>query len=75
MEKDIVDGSIGQVGHYDVEFKDNKLTGMVDFASNGVSGKLAISIDAIVIADALKKKISGTVDDVIIDIIMKALSA
>lgn len=64
MEVDILDGKIGNVGEYDLEFKDKKLVFKV-----GVKGGMVentTSVDAKLVLAALKKAIPGTVDDALI---------
>lgn len=75
MEKDIVEGPIGTVGKYDVEFKGGKLVAKIDAKpSEGVQAGIFVEVEASVVLDALKKAIPGTVDDVVFDLIKAALS-
>lgn len=75
MEADILDGKIGAVGGYDLEFKEGKLTFVVDVAAPGglVSGKLGLGLDAGAVLDAIAKAIPGTIDDAIISVAKAAL--
>jgi len=78
MEKDIVDGKIGEVGAYDVEFKGGKLVAKADAAAvpgGLVSVKAAVSveIDAKAVFAAIKAKIPGNVDDAILGVVEAAL--
>lgn len=75
MEADILDGKIGAVGGYDLEFKAGKLSFVVDVAAPGglVAGKLGIAMDAGAVLDALAKAIPGTIDDAIISVAKAAL--
>jgi hypothetical protein len=70
MEKDIVDGPIGKIGAYDLEFKGGalclKLTSEV-----GVS--IEVSVGADMVLDAIAKAIPGQVDDAVIQLIKGAL--
>ncbi len=75
MEKDIVDGKIGELGSYDVEFKGGKLLAKAGIAKAGVSGSVEIAIDSDVILDALKAAVPGQIDDVLIDLVKAALKA
>jgi hypothetical protein len=74
MEKDIVDGKIGNVGSYDVEFKDGKLKAQVAASpAEGVSAGAFIEIDAAMVLDALAKAIPGTIDDALLGVAKAAL--
>ena len=80
MEKEIAEGNIGSVGHYDLEFKGGALSGMADlnheFAPGiTISGAIKLSVSADTVKEAIKKKIPGVVDDAILDIIFAALKA
>lgn len=77
MEADILDGKIGAVGGYDLEFKGGKLTFVVDVAAPGglVEGKLGVGVDAGAVLDAIAKAIPGTIDDAIIGVAKAALLA
>lgn len=76
MEIDIIDGQIGSVGSYDVEFKEGKLKGFIKVNSPvGINGSLGIEFEAAIIIEALKKAIPGQVDDAIFDVIKKALES
>jgi len=75
MEADILDGKIGAVGGYDLEFKGGKLAFVVDVAAPGglVSGKLGIAVDAEAVLDAISKAIPGTIDDALLSVVKAAL--
>ena len=74
MEKDIVDGNIGEVGSYDLEFKGGKLQFKVGVGKFGVSSEVVVAIDSKVLVELIKKKIPGQVDDVILDVILAGLN-
>lgn len=70
---DIVEGPIGTVGKYDVEFKEGALVVEIDAnVAIGTAG-LVVKIDAGKVMDAIKNAIPGKVDDAIIDVIKAAL--
>lgn len=73
MEKDIVDGNIGSVGKYDLEFKEGKLK--LEVVANVPVGEagLVIKVDAGAVIDAIAKAIPGTVDDAVLGLVKAAL--
>ena len=77
MEKDIVDGKLGTVGAYDLEFKDGELRLTIDVNAPlgiGTAGlKLGIKADAVL--DAIANAIPGQIDDAVINLIKSALKA
>jgi hypothetical protein len=74
MEADLVQGPIGSVGKYDVEFKDGKLIASIDASPTaGVSAGVKVEVDAAVVLDALAKAIPGTIDDALLGIVKAAL--
>jgi hypothetical protein len=78
VEADLVDGKIGDVGSYDVEFKGGKLVAKAGVAHDpaaGVSLKADVSIEigAAAVLDALAKAIPGTFDDALISLAKGAL--
>lgn len=79
MEKDIVDGKIGEFGAYDVEFKEGALKAKANISAMAgpveIDGQLTISLGAKALGDAIKKAIPGQVDDAIIDLMVGALLA
>lgn len=76
MEKDIVEGKIGEVGAYDLEFKGGKLVLKVNAAKAdvGVTAGLHIEVSANVVLDAIAAKIPGKIDDAFLNIIKTALA-
>lgn len=76
MEKDIVDGKIGDKGAYDVEFKGGKLVAKVEYeVVGGVKGSLLVELGAEAVFGALKKAIPGEIDDKILDGALALLKA
>ena len=75
MDKDILEGNIGNVGQYDVEFKGGKLVGKVMAERSGMSAAIELSVDSDVILDAIAKAIPGQIDDAVIGLIKAALKA
>lgn len=75
MEMDIVEGNIGEIGMYDVEFKGGKLVAMANGGDKEgmVVVKTAIELDAGKVMDAIAKAIPGTVDDAILAVMKSAL--
>ena len=78
MEKDIVEGKIGEVGAYDLEFKEGKLTGKANLShepTSGITVKAEVSIDigARPVLEALKKAAPGQIDDALFELLAKAL--
>lgn len=75
MEKDIVEGSIGQIGSYDVEFKGGKLIAVVmaEKAELGISAGVKVEIKAEAVIDALAAAIPGSIDDAIFGVLKAAL--
>lgn len=75
MEKDILDGSLGNKGAYDLEFKGGKLVAKLGYSPlGGVSGSVLVEVEASVVLDALAKAIPGTFDDAIIEGAKKLLA-
>lgn len=72
---DIVEGNIGEVGSYDVEFKNGKLSAQVKAGAHGVSGVAGIEIDANLVIDAIAKAIPGQVDDALLAVLKAGLGA
>ena len=75
MEKDIIEGNLGSVGKYDVEFKEGKLVAMMDAdAVDGmITAGLVLKLDAGKVMDALSKAIPGTFDDALLGVAKAAL--
>jgi hypothetical protein len=74
MEKDIVDGKIGEVGAYDLEFKQGQLKfTLIASHAVGIEGELAIKVSADAVIDAIAKAIPGQVDDAVLGLIKQAL--
>lgn len=73
MEKDIVEGNIGSVGQYDLEFKGGKLCLSVSAQAGPGEMGLSIKVDAAKVVDALAKAIPGQVDDAIFGVFKAAL--
>jgi hypothetical protein len=75
MEKHIVEGKIGAVGAYDLEFKDGKLSFKIGVAHSGVSADVVVALDSDAVIDALKVAIPGKIDDAVLDLAKVALKA
>lgn len=76
MEKDIIDGKIGTVGSYDIEFKGGYLSGSIEAgAPFGLSGKFEIKIGADAVITAIEKAIPGQIDDAILELLKSLLKA
>lgn len=76
MEKDIVDGKLGSVGAYDVEFKGGKLVARISAAAPfGLEGAMELSLSSDMVLDAIAKAIPGQIDDAVISLIKSALKA
>ncbi len=78
MEKELLKGSIGTVGNYDVEFKGGKLLASVNLAHDategvGASANLSVSIDAAKVIDAIERAVPGPIDDAVLEIMKKVL--
>lgn len=79
MEKDILDGAIGSVGSYDLEFKGGFLVAkagvhaMVAGNVVEIAADLSIKIGSDAIIDALEKAIPGKIDDAVLEIVRQAL--
>jgi hypothetical protein len=77
MEKDILDGKLGQLGSYDLEFKGGKLVFKLEAAHApvGVSGGFFVQVGAKAVFEALKRAIPGQIDDAILDGALNLLEA
>lgn len=75
MDQEIVQGDIGSVGKYDVEFKEGKLVAEIDAgAGDGlVTAGLVVKLDAGKVLDAIAKAIPGTIDDAVFGLMKAAL--
>lgn len=70
---DMVQGKIGTVGDYDIQFVEGKLV-ITAKANYGVGSTSVVqSLDAGAVLDALAKAIPGTIDDSIIGVIKAAI--
>ena len=75
MEKDIVDGKVGELGAYDVEFKGGKLVARLEAGKSGLKAAVLLEVEADVVIDALKAAIPGQIDDAVLEILKVALKA
>jgi hypothetical protein len=75
MEKDIVDGKLGSVGAYDLEFKGGKLAFKVSAGIAGASLSFGVELGADEVLSALENAIPGKIDDAVFDLIKAALKA
>lgn len=74
MEKEIVEGKIGTVGAYDVEFKNGMLVAKVGGSHEiGLTVAVEVSVSAHAVLAAIKKAIPGQIDDAILDVLEAAL--
>lgn len=71
MEADIVEGKLGEVGGYDLEFKGGKLTFEIKL-NVGVGVKAEVGAEAVI--DAIAKAIPGQIDDAILGVLKAALT-
>ena len=72
MEKDLIEGQLGQIGTYDIEFKDGALCAKL-VSPVGVEIEVKIQADAIL--DALAKAIPGKIDDAVLGLVKTALKS
>lgn len=75
MEKDILDGKIGEVGAYDLEFKSGKLSFKVGVSVKGATASVAVELEADALLDAIAAKIPGQIDDAVLGLLKAALKA
>jgi hypothetical protein len=73
MEKDIVDGKIGEVGKFDLEFKEGELRFVLDVGKFGLSAGMKVAVKAEDVIDAIAKAIPGQIDDAILQVLKAAL--
>lgn len=75
MEADIKDGTLGQVGTYDIEFKQGNLTAAIkgDFGIGTFDGR--VSLDSDKVMDAIAAKVPGKIDDTLLGFIKAALKS
>lgn len=71
---DILDGKIGEVGSYDLEFKGGKLVAKVQAGAHGISGGAFVEVSSDAVIDAIKKAIPGKVDDFVLEGLKVALN-
>lgn len=75
MEKDILDGQIGSVGSYDLEFKGGKLQFTLGVNPGALSADVKVAVDAGKVIDAIAKAIPGQVDDALLGMLKSLLAA
>lgn len=73
MEADLLDGKLGSVGKYDIEFKEGKLKALVDAELPIGKAQLVVELGADAVLDALAKAIPGQVDDAVFGLLKTAL--
>lgn len=75
MDKELVQGNLGEVAKYDVEFKEGKLVAAInaEAAQGMVEAGMVVKLDAGKVLDALAKAIPGTMDDAMIGVVKAAL--
>lgn len=73
MDQDLAKGNLGTVGDYDLAFSGGKLVAKVDLNLPVLVGGLQVSLDAGKVLDALAKAVPGSLDDVLIALLKKAL--
>lgn len=62
---DILDGKIGEVGSYEVDFKDGKLVASAKASVEGVEAQMSITVSGKALLDGIAKKIGGPVPEAI----------
>lgn len=72
-KKDIVEGNLGTVGKYDVEFKEGKLVAEISAEAGPLEAGMVVKLDAGKVIDALAKAIPGQVDDAVFGVLKAAL--
>lgn len=77
-EKKLVEGSIGTVGAYDVDFKAGKLAFKVRVGTEtsqglAIAADLIISVDAGKVIDAIELAVPGELDNAILEVLRKVL--
>lgn len=76
MDKDLASGPIGQVGSYDVHFKDGKLIAKAELSlPPGESMSVLVGVDSDKVLDAIAAAVPGKLDDLLIGIIKSALKS
>lgn len=73
MEAEIIKGEIGQIGKYDLAFKEGQLVLELDALLGKSSAGLVLRIDAKDVLEAIKKAIPGQIDDAVINVLEAAL--
>ena len=74
MEKDILDGQLGKVGKYDLEFKEGELRFVIEVGGLGLSAGVKVAVKASDVLDAIAKAIPGQIDDAIFAVMKQALA-
>lgn len=72
-DKELVQGSIGEVGKYDVAFKEGKLVVEVDAKVSVGEAGLVIKVGAGQVIDAIAAAIPGKIDDAVLGLLKQAL--
>ena len=77
MEKDIVEGKLGEVASYDVEFKGGKFRAEMKAGAHGITAGALIEVEAEVVVKKLiakaKEAIKGPYDDAVLGLVENML--
>lgn len=70
---DIAQGNLGTVGKYEIDLEGGFVVAKVGAGVAVGSAEMVVKISLIEILELAKKKIPGTIDDVVIDLIKAAM--
>lgn len=71
--KELMEGAIGSIGHYDVEFKDGKLVAQASASAEGIDAQMSMSISGKSILDGIAKKIGGPIPEAVAEFLEMSL--
>ena len=72
---ELVEGKVGTIGDYGVEFKEGKLMLVAKVEWHGLSSEVKLGVGADAVIDALKAAIPGVIDDAILEVVKAALKS
>ena len=72
---EIVQGQIGPEAKYDVQFAAGKLVVGVNYAGAELGAGVSVSLDAVVVIDALEKALPGAVPTAILETVKLGLKS
>lgn len=70
---DLINGQLGPETKYEVDLENGALIAHINFSGSQLGADFKVKLDAVAILHVLKAKIPGTIDDVVINLVIAAL--